>query len=74
LKALNLTGAEMTRRFPIQCGMLSQRLEDLGIEHFAKEYVENHMNKIWTTDGRVSNDRLPFFNEYLNLGKDVITN
>lgn len=54
-------------RFPVQCGMFSQRLENLGIEHYAEEYIGNHGNKIWTTDGRVLNDLLPFFNEYLKF-------
>jgi len=54
-------------RFPLQCGMFSQRLENLGIAHYAEEYIGNHGNKIWTTDGRVLNDLLPFFNEYLKF-------
>ena len=75
LNALKLDwGRNDASRFPIQCGMFSQRLENLGIEHFAEEYIGNHVNKIWTTDGRVLNDLLPFFNEYLNFGKEVITN
>jgi enterochelin esterase-like enzyme len=66
LKALKLDwGRNDASRFPVQCGMFSQRLENLGIEHFAEEYIGNHGNKIWTTDGRVLNDLLPFFNEYL---------
>ena len=68
LKALKLDwGRYDSQRFPVQCGMFSQRLENLGIEHFAEEYIGNHGNKIWTTDGRVLNDLLPFFNEYLNF-------
>ena len=68
LKALKLDwGRNDASRFPVQCGMFSQRLENLGIEHFAEEYIGNHGNKIWTTDGRVLNDLLPFFNEYLNF-------
>ncbi|MBL7817906.1 MAG: alpha/beta fold hydrolase [Saprospiraceae bacterium] len=54
-------------RFPIQIGMLSQRLENLGINHFAEEYIGDHGNKIWTKDGRVLNDMLPFFNDYLKF-------
>ncbi len=66
LKALKLDwGRNDSQRFPVQCGMFSQRLENLGIEHFAEEYIGNHVNKIWTADGRVLNDFLPFFNEYL---------
>jgi S-formylglutathione hydrolase FrmB len=66
LKAIKIDwGRNDAQRFPVQCGMLSQRLENLGIEHFAEEYIGDHMNKIWTTDGRVLNDLLPFFNDYL---------
>ena len=54
-------------RFPIQIGMLSQRLENLGINHFAEEYIGDHGNKIWAKDGRVLNDLLPFFNDYLKF-------
>lgn len=68
LKALKLDwGRNDASRFPIQCGMLSQKLENLGIQHYAEEYIGNHVNKIWTTDGRVLNDFLPFFNEYLKF-------
>jgi S-formylglutathione hydrolase FrmB len=68
LKALKLDwGRNDGSRFPVQCGMFSQRLENLGIEHYAEEYIGTHTNKIWTTDGRVLNDLLPFFNEYLNF-------
>lgn len=52
-------------RFPVQIGMFSQRLENLGIPHFAEEYIGDHGNKIWSADGRVLHDLLPFFNEYL---------
>ena len=66
LKGLKLDwGRNDASRFAVQCGMFSQRLENLGIEHFAEEYIGTHGNKIWTTDGRVLNDLLPFFNEYL---------
>ncbi|MCC7319005.1 MAG: hypothetical protein IT219_10770 [Bacteroidales bacterium] len=54
-------------RFPLQIGMLSQRLENLGINHFAEEYIGDHGNKIWTADGRVLNDMLPFFNDFLQF-------
>jgi enterochelin esterase-like enzyme len=66
LKAIKLDwGRNDAQRFPIQCGAFSQKLENLGIEHFAEEYIGNHVNKIWTNDGRVLNDLLPFFNDYL---------
>jgi hypothetical protein len=68
LKALKLDwGRNDASRFPVQCGMFSQRLENLGIEHFAEEYIGNHVNKIWTADGRVLNDLLPFFNDHLRF-------
>jgi enterochelin esterase-like enzyme len=69
LKALKLDwGRNDASRFPVQCGMFSQKLENLGIEHFAEEYIGNHTNKIWTEDGRVLNSVLPFFNTYLQFG------
>jgi pimeloyl-ACP methyl ester carboxylesterase len=75
LKALKLDwGRNDASRFAIQCGMFSQRLENLGIEHFSEEYIGNHGNKIWTTDGRVLNDLLPFFNDHLNFDKESIGN
>ncbi len=60
-------GRNDSQRFPIQIGMLSQRLENLGINHYAEEYIGDHGNKIWTADGRVLNDLLPFFNDYLKF-------
>jgi S-formylglutathione hydrolase FrmB len=54
-------------RFPVQCMLFSQKLENLGIEHFAEEYIGTHSNKIWTEDGRVLNSVLPFFNVYLHF-------
>jgi enterochelin esterase-like enzyme len=54
-------------RFPVQIGMLSQRLENLGITHFCEEYIGDHGNKIWAKDGRILNDMLPFFNDYLTF-------
>lgn len=60
-------GRNDSPRFPVQIGMLSQRLENLGINHFSEEYIGDHGNKIWTMDGRVLNDVLPFFNDYLEF-------
>jgi len=68
LKAIKLDwGRNDASRFPVQCGMFSQELENHGIEHFAEEYIGTHTNKIWTLDGRVLNDMLPFFNDYLKF-------
>jgi S-formylglutathione hydrolase FrmB len=70
LKAIKLDwGRNDGSRFPVQCSMFSQKLENLGIEHFAEEYIGTHTNKIWTEDGRVLNSMLPFFNTYLQFEK-----
>jgi enterochelin esterase-like enzyme len=44
-------GRNDSPRFPVQIGMLSQRLENLGINHFTEEYIGDHGNKIWSQDG-----------------------
>lgn len=68
LKAIKLDwGRNDAPRFPLQIGQFSQRLENLGINHFAEEYIGDHGNKIWSEDGRVLNDLLPFFNDYLQF-------
>ena len=68
LKAIKLDwGRNDAPRFSVQCGMFSQELENHGIEHYAEEYIGTHVNKIWTTDGRVLNEMLPFFNDYLKF-------
>jgi S-formylglutathione hydrolase FrmB len=68
LKAIKLDwGRNDAPRFPVQCGMFSQELENHGIQHYAEEYIGTHVNKIWTTDGRVLDELLPFFNDYLQF-------
>jgi len=68
LKAIKLDwGRNDASRFPVQCGMFSQELENHGIEHYAEEYIGTHVNKIWTTDGRVLDEMLPFFNDNLQF-------
>ena len=68
LRAIKLDwGRNDGSRFPVQCMLFSQKLENLGIEHFAEEYIGTHSNKIWTEDGRVLNSLLPFFNAYLQF-------
>lgn len=52
---------------PTTCLLFSKKLENLGINHFAEEYIGNHSNKLFTDDGRVMNDMLPFFNTYLKF-------
>ena len=60
---------EDTAQIPRTSLAFSKKLENLGIHHYAEEYIGNHSNKLWTDDGRALNDMLPFFNTYLNFGK-----
>ena len=68
LKALKL---DWGRNDPFENVLLakkfSEKLEDLGINHYAEEYIGDHGNKLYTDDGRVLNDLLPFFNTYLKF-------
>jgi S-formylglutathione hydrolase FrmB len=69
LKALKLDWGrndEITH-VPITCREFSEKLENLGINHFAEEYFGTHSDKVWTSDGRVMNQMLPFFNDYLRF-------
>ncbi|WP_162339976.1 alpha/beta hydrolase [Cyclobacterium salsum] len=52
---------------PVTCLQLSKKLENLGINHYAEEYIGDHGNKLWTEDGRALNDMLPFFDQYLKF-------
>ncbi len=54
-------------RFTIQCDMFSQRLENVGIQHFAEEYIGDHVNRIYTKPGRIPQQVLPFFDLYLEF-------
>ena len=67
LKALKLDWGrnEEFDHIPVTCMMFSQKLENLGIYHYAEEYIGTHGNKLWTEDGRALNDMLPFFDTYL---------
>ena len=68
LKAIKLDwGRNAGDRFTIMCEMFSQRLENVGIKHFAEEYIGTHVNNIYTKDGRIPNQMLPFFDFYLNF-------
>lgn len=68
LKAIKLDwGRNDSPRFPVQNMAFSQKLENLGIHHYAEEYIGTHVDKIWTADGRVLNAVLPFFNDYLKF-------
>ncbi|TLF46332.1 alpha/beta hydrolase [Maribacter aurantiacus] len=60
-------GRNAGERFTIQCKMFSQRLENVGVKHFAEEYIGNHTNNIYTEDGRIPQQMLPFFDYYLDF-------
>ncbi|MBN7817060.1 alpha/beta hydrolase [Algoriphagus pacificus] len=68
LKAIKFDwGRNAGDRFTIQCEMFSQRLENVGVKHFAEEYIGTHTNNIYTKDGRIPNQMLPFFDFYLEF-------
>lgn len=60
-------GRNAGERFTIQCQLFSQRLENLGITHFAEEYIGTHVSGIYTLDGRFTQQMLPFFDYYLQF-------
>ncbi len=71
LKAIKFDwGRNAGDRFIIQCSMFSQRLENVGIKHFAEEYIGTHTNGIYTKEGRIPNQMLPFFDFYLDFGNN----
>ncbi len=68
LKAIKLDwGRNSGDRFTIMNMMFSQRLENVGIKHFAEEYIGTHTDGIYTQDGRIPNQMLPFFDYYLDF-------
>ena len=52
---------------PPTCWKFSQKLDELGIDHFAEEYNGSHIDKVYTNNGRFLTDMLPFFNTYLKF-------
>ncbi|MEN2281324.1 alpha/beta fold hydrolase [Algoriphagus sp. SE2] len=71
LKAIKFDwGRNAGDRFTIQCKMFSQKLENVGIKHYAEEYIGTHVNNIYTTDGRIPNQMLPFFDFYLDFSQE----
>ena len=69
LKALKLDWGRNDEglHIPLTCMIFSQKLENLGINHFAEEYIGKHTDKIWTIDGRFLTEVLPFFDYYLSF-------
>ncbi|MGK4567764.1 hypothetical protein [Flavobacterium sp. 3HN19-14] len=56
------------KHIPRTCLAFSKKLEQLGIMHYAEEYIGTHGNKVSSEDGRILNEMLPFFNENLDFG------
>ena len=71
IKALKLDWGrnEDFDHIPTTCLQFSQKLENLGIQHYAEEYIGDHGNKLWTDDGRALNDLLPFFDSHLEFSE-----
>jgi S-formylglutathione hydrolase FrmB len=68
LKAIKLDwGRNSGERFTQMCQMFSQRLENVGVKHFSEEYIGTHTSDIYTQDGRIPQQMLPFFDFYLNF-------
>ncbi len=67
LRALKLDWGrnEEFTHVPVTCRMFSQRLENYGVDHYAEEFIGTHSNKLFTDDGRILNDMLPFLERYL---------
>lgn len=55
------------RHIPITCKKFSEKLENLGIDHYAEEYLGNHGNRLWGNNGRFLNDMLPFLDTHLKF-------
>nr|WP_319997180.1 alpha/beta hydrolase-fold protein [uncultured Draconibacterium sp.] len=71
LKAIKLDwGRNAGDRFTLQCDMFSERLENVGITHFAEEYIGTHVSGIYTKAGRIPQQVLPFFDFYLEFGDE----
>ncbi|WP_319590051.1 hypothetical protein [uncultured Draconibacterium sp.] len=67
LKAIKLDwGRNAGDRFTLQY-MFSQRLENVGITHFAEEYIGTHGSGIYTNEGLIPQQVLPFFVFYLDF-------
>lgn len=52
---------------PVTCLQFSKKLEQLGIKHYAEEYIGTHGSVILTDDGRALNEMLPFFDANLRF-------
>jgi len=69
LTALKLDWGRNDEYSTVESQMFSKKLEEMGIDHYAEEYLGDHVNKLWTDDGRALNSMLPFFDAYLIFEK-----
>ncbi|MAJ51798.1 MAG: esterase [Flammeovirgaceae bacterium] len=69
LKALKLDWGrnDGLTHIPFTSKMFSKKLERFEIQHFAEEYIGGHNDKIYSADGRVVNELIPFFDMYLEF-------
>lgn len=64
----NETGAN--GHIPYTARMFSEKLEALGMKHYAEEFIGTHGNKLWSFDGRLIDNVLPFFNANLEFHEE----
>lgn len=53
------------RHIPASNLQFSKKLEIMGVEHFAEEYIGDHVNKLEGFEGRIFTEVFPFFERYL---------
>jgi len=52
---------------PVTAMQFSKKLEAYRINHFAEEYIGDHVNMLGGFDGRIYTELLPFFDTYLKF-------
>ncbi|WP_353147423.1 alpha/beta hydrolase-fold protein [Chryseobacterium sp.] len=69
LKAIKLDWGrnDELKHIPATCMNFSKTLEMLKIKHEAEEYIGTHGSEVSKENGRIENQMLPFFNEYLKF-------
>ena len=53
------------KHIPVTCREFSKKIEALGINHFAEEYMGNHLDMLGGFEGRIFTEAFPFFERYL---------
>jgi len=54
---------------PVTAMQFSKKLEAYRVNHFAEEYIGDHINMLGGFDGRIYTELLPFFDTYLQFEK-----